>query len=144
MTRQQLGHFRCARAHADRCRRHEPDHDHTYDKNGNTLTMTPPRRNATTHTYDALNRLATARRSVAGRHHNHTYDSHNRVLSVKDANLNTTSYVYDGFGDRTQTASPDSGTTVYHYDPDRNLTQRVHARQPRSPPTIPMTRSTAR
>ena len=32
-------------------------------------------------------------------------------------------YVYDGFGDRTQMTSPDSGTTVITYDPDRNLTQ---------------------
>jgi RHS repeat-associated protein len=33
--------------------------------------------------------------------------------------------VYDGFGDRIQVASPDSGTTVFHFDPDGNLTQKL-------------------
>ena len=38
-----------------------------------------------------------------------------------------TSYVYDGFGDKIQTLSPDTKTTVYHYDPDSNLTQSKNA-----------------
>ncbi len=97
-----------------------------YDNMGNALTITPPAPSgAVTQTFDALNRLATRVDPSPGGTTTTAYDAHNRILSIKDANLNTTSYVYDGFGDRTQTASPDSGTTVFHYDPDRNLTQRV-------------------
>ena len=50
-----------------------------------------------------------------------------RITSVTDALGNTTSYVYDGFGDAIQQASPDTGTTVYHFDADANLTQKVDA-----------------
>ena len=98
----------------------------TWDPNGNPLTATPPAPSgAVTYTWDALNRLATAADPAPGGTTTYTYDEHNRVLNVKDANNHTTSYVYDGFGDRIQTASPDSGTTVNYYDPDRNLTQRI-------------------
>jgi RHS repeat-associated protein len=99
---------------------------YTYDKDSNVLTVEPPAPSGTvTMTYDALNRLSTSTDPSPGGTTTTTWDTHNRLLSVKDANSHTTSYVYDGFGDRTQTASPDSGTTVFRYDPDRNLTQRV-------------------
>ncbi len=98
----------------------------TYDNNGNTLTVTPPSPSgAVTYSYDALNRLSTAKDPSPGGTTTNAYDAHDRVLSVQDANSHTTAYVYNGFGDRTQTASPDSGTTVYHSDADRNLTQVV-------------------
>jgi RHS repeat-associated protein len=101
---------------------------YTWDKNGNALTIAPPSPSGTTtQTWDALNRLATRVDPSPGGTTTFTYDAHDRPLTVKDANLNTTSYVNDGFGDRTQTVSPDSGTTVFHYDPDRNLTQKVLA-----------------
>ena len=92
----------------------------TYDKNGNVLTSKDPLNHTTTFTYDQLNRMKTAALSGTT---TYTYDEHDRVLSAKDANNHTTSYVYDGFGDRIQTASPDSGTSVYYYDADRNLTE---------------------
>jgi RHS repeat-associated protein len=98
----------------------------TYDPMGNSLTITPPSPSGKmTQTFDALNRLATHADLSPGGMTTYTYDTHNRVLSVNDANGNTTSYVYDGFGDRTQIASPDSGTSVFYYDPDRNLTKKV-------------------
>jgi len=100
---------------------------YTYDANGNALTIENPRLNTVTRTFDALNRLSTSIDPSPGGTTSWTYDAHDRPLTVRDANSNTTSYVYDGFGDRTQTTSPDSGTSVYHYDPDRNLTQKVLA-----------------
>jgi YD repeat-containing protein len=54
-----------------------------------------------------------------------TYSSFNLPLTVQDANGNTTSYVYDGFNDRIQTASPDSGTSVFYVDGDCDLTKSV-------------------
>jgi RHS repeat-associated protein len=99
---------------------------YTYDANGNVLTVIPPSPSGmVTFTYDALNRLSTRVDPSPGGTTTDTYDAHNRVLSVKDAYGHTTSYVYDGFGDRTQTVSPDSGTITYTYDPDSNLTQIV-------------------
>ncbi len=50
---------------------------------------------------------------------------------------NVTSYVYDGFGDRIQQASPDSGTTVFYFDPDS-----TSPKSPSPSPTTPTTRST--
>lgn len=98
----------------------------TYDKNGNMLTILPPSPSGTvTFTYDALNRLATRVEPPPGGGATWTYDAHDRMLTVKDGQTHTTSYVYDGFGDRTQAGSPDAGTSVFYYDPDRNLTQRV-------------------
>jgi RHS repeat-associated protein len=102
---------------------------YTYDNMGNTLTIAPPSPSGTIRqTFDALNRLSTHVDPSPGGTTTITYDSFNRVLSAKDALGNKTSYVYDGFGDRTQTTSPDSMTTVYHFDPDRNLTQKLDAR----------------
>jgi RHS repeat-associated protein len=97
---------------------------YTWDKNGNTLTVTPPSPSGViTLTYDALNRLATSKDPSPGGTTTLTYDAHDRMLTAKDANNNTTTNVFDGFGDRTQTASPDSGTTVMYYNADRGMTQ---------------------
>jgi len=98
----------------------------TYDPQGNNLTITPPSPSGEiTQTFDALNRLATRVDPTPGGTTIIGYDAHNRILSVEDANAHTTTNVFDGFGERTQTASPDSGTTVYHYDLDSNLSQEV-------------------
>ena len=56
-----------------------------------------------------------------------TYDAHDRPVTIKDKNGNVTSYVYDGFGDLIEQVSPDSGTTVYHYDADGNRTSKTDA-----------------
>jgi RHS repeat-associated protein len=95
---------------------------YAYDNMGNVKTITPPSpQGAVTRAYDALNRLSTETDPAPGGTLVWTYDSFNRVLSAKDGLGNTTSYVNDGFGDRIQTASPDSGTTVFTYDADRNV-----------------------
>jgi YD repeat-containing protein len=100
---------------------------YTYDPSGNALTIKDPLSHTVTRTVDALNRFSKSVDPSPGGTTTWTYDAHDRPLTVKDANSNTTSYVYNGFGDRTQTVSPDSGTSVYTYDPDRNLTQKVLA-----------------
>ena len=48
-------------------------------------------------------------------------------MTVTAPNGAVTTYVYDGFGDLIQTSSPDTGKTVYRYDPAGNLTQKVDA-----------------
>jgi RHS repeat-associated protein len=96
----------------------------TYDPQGNNLTITPPSPSGEiTQTFDALNRLSTRVDPTPGGTTTIGYDAHNRILSVEDANSHTTTNVFDGFGERTQTASPDSGTTIYHYDLDSNLSE---------------------
>lgn len=99
----------------------------TWDKNSNLLTVKDPLLHTTTMTYDHLNRLATSVDPSPGGTTTITYDDHDRVLSVKNPLNNTTSYVYDGFGDRIQEASPDSGTAVYTFNPDGDLTKQVLA-----------------
>lgn len=99
----------------------------TWDANSNLKTAKNPLLKTTTMTYDALNRLSTSVDPSPGGTTTITYDKHDRVLTVKNPLSNTTSYVYDGFGDRIQEASPDSGTAVYTFDPDSNLTKQVLA-----------------
>jgi RHS repeat-associated protein len=100
---------------------------YTYDNNGNALTITDPDGNKTQQTFDALNRLSTVTDPAPGGVTTNTFDQHDRILTVTDQNNNVTSYVYDGFGDKIETISPDTETTVYYYDPDSNLTQSKNA-----------------
>jgi len=99
----------------------------TWDANSNLKTVKNPLLHTTTLTYDQLNRLLTSVDPSPGGTTTITYDKHDRVLTVKNPLNNTTSYVYDGFGDRIQEASPDSGTAVYYFDPDSNLTEQLLA-----------------
>ena len=99
---------------------------YTYDNNGNVHTITPPSPSGViTNSWDALNRLHTVENPLPGGTTTFGYDAHDRVLSVQDANKDSTTYLYNGFGDRTQTLSPDSGSTVSYFDGDRNVTQVV-------------------
>lgn len=96
---------------------------HTYDNNGNALTITDPLTNKTAQAFDALNRLNKVTDPAPGGITNITFDTHDRPLTVTAPNGAKTSYVYDGFGDVIQKTSPDTGATVYHYDLDGNLAQ---------------------
>ena len=98
----------------------------TYDSNGNVLTVTDGLGHTTTNAYDALNRLGSSTDANNGATLP-AYDVHNRIVSVTDANGNKTSYLRDGFGDVIQQLSPDSGTSVFHYDADANLTGKTDA-----------------
>jgi RHS repeat-associated protein len=96
----------------------------TYDANGNVLTVTDGLKHTTINTYDALNRLGSSTDANGGVTA-HAFDAHDRVISAQDANGNPTSYVRDGFGEIIQQSSPDSGTVVFHYDADGNVTSRI-------------------
>lgn len=100
---------------------------YTYDPNGNLTSLTDPLSKTWNYTYDALNRLSTKQDPTPGGTTTWTRDAHNRLTSVQDANGNSTTYTRTGFGDVAQLASPDSGTSVYYYDKDSNLTQKVLA-----------------
>jgi YD repeat-containing protein len=93
----------------------------TYDKNGNTLTITNPRGYVTTQTFDSLDRLSTYK-NAENDLSSIKYDSHNRPLTVTDGRSNKTTYVYNGFGDTIQQNSPDSLKTITYYDEDSNIT----------------------
>ena len=93
-----------------------------YDSNGNVLTITDPLSHVAHQTFDALNRLKTNKNAVLDTV-TITYDAHDRPLTVKDGKGNTTTYVYDGFGEAISQVSPDSGTSVFWFDPDRNVTK---------------------
>jgi len=97
-----------------------------YDPMTNITSITPPSPSgAMSQTFDALNRLSTHVDPAPGGTTTTTYNSFNFPLSVQDANGNSTSYVYDGFNDRIETASPDSGDSVFYFNPDRDLTKSV-------------------
>ena len=98
----------------------------TYDPVGNTLSVEDGLDHITTTVYDALNRPSATTDANNGTT-TPAYDSHDRVISVTDANKNKTSYIRDGFGDVVQQISPDSGTSVFHYDSDANLTSKTDA-----------------
>jgi YD repeat-containing protein len=93
-----------------------------YDSDSNVTSITDPLSHVTTRTFDALNRLKTTTNPV----HDLVqiaYDSHSRFTSVTDGKGNATSFVYDGFGDMIQQVSPDSGKSVFWFDPDGNVTK---------------------
>jgi YD repeat-containing protein len=93
-----------------------------YDSDSNTTKITDPLSHVTNNTFDALNRLSTSKDAELNLVTT-TYDAHDRVLTVKDGKNNTTTYIYDGFGDRISQVSPDSGTSVFWFDPDSNVTK---------------------
>jgi RHS repeat-associated protein len=98
----------------------------TFDKMGNPLTMKDGLSNTTTNNYDALNRLSSSLDANSG-YRIFFYDDHDRPSYVIDPNSLYTYYTYNGFGDAIQENSPDKGTSVFHYDSDSNLTQKLDA-----------------
>jgi len=87
----------------------------TYDANGNLLTASNP--NLTlTYTYDALNRVASARDSRFPAATAYTYDRVGRRVSMSDPYGGKTSYTYDADGRLTALAAPDGTTTTFAYD----------------------------
>ena len=93
-----------------------------YDSDSNVLTITDPLSHVAHQTFDALNRLKTNKNAVLDTT-TITYDAHNRPLTVKDGKNNTTTYVYDGFGEAISQVSPDSGTSVFWFDKDGNVSK---------------------
>jgi RHS repeat-associated protein len=93
-----------------------------YDSDSNVLTITDPLSHVAHQTFDALNRLKTNKNAVLDTV-TITYDAHDRPLTVKDGKTNTTTYVYDGFGEAISQVSPDSGTSVFWFDKDGNVSK---------------------
>jgi RHS repeat-associated protein len=86
-----------------------------YDSNGNLVSVTDPLTEITVFGYDALNR----RDTVTDPLHNTvttTYDALDLPIKVVTQRGVTTSYLRDGFGDITETKSPDTGPTTRTFD----------------------------
>ncbi len=92
----------------------------TYDPNGNLLTVTDAKNQTTTHTYDALNRLAT-RTDALSRLERFTYDPNGNLATVTDRKNQTTTHTYDGTNRRIRTEYADGSSVRFAYDPAGNL-----------------------
>ncbi len=103
---------------------------HTYDRQGNETGVTDQNSQATTNTYDTLNRLIKIVDPQNGSTMptEYTYDTRNNLTSVKDPRALTTSYQYNGFHEVTQQTSPDTGTTTYTYDDAGNRISQTDAK----------------
>jgi len=108
----------------------------TYDLGGRRLTVTNELSHTNTFTYDAMNRVLTAKDNLngmvtstcdaagnletvtdaLGKVTTYSYDAANRPTSVVDAVSGTTIYAYDANGNRTSVANPRGKTTTYVYD----------------------------
>ena len=98
----------------------------TYDANGNTLSVEDGLNHTTSTVYDALDRASKVTDANGGTT-TLAYDSHDWTIGVTDANGNMTSYLRDGFGDVIEQISPDSGTSIFHYDAEANLISKTDA-----------------
>lgn len=98
-----------------------------WDGQGNRKSVTDANSKVYSQAWDALNRASTVTDPLT---HTSapTYDNLNNVTAQTDFNGHSTSFIYNGFHDAKQKASPDTGTAVYHYDEDHNMTKRVDAR----------------
>lgn len=102
----------------------------TYDANGNNQLVTDALSRVTDNDYDPLNRLARTLQDVGGiaAETKFEYDALDNLTKVTDPKGLDTTYQYNGFGDLTQLASPDTGTTVYTYDSAGNRKTQTDAR----------------
>ncbi|MBK7333034.1 MAG: RHS repeat protein [Betaproteobacteria bacterium] len=83
--------------------------------------------NATTNTYDALNRLLTMTDPGSGVTL-YAYDPSGNLVSVTDPRNLVTTYGYDGLGNAVTQASPDTGTTTRTFDAAGNVKTSTDAR----------------
>jgi len=98
-----------------------------YDELGRRKTSIDASGRSRAFTYDALGRLATV--SEGGGTTAYGYDRRDNLTSVTDALGRITSYGYDDWGRVIRVSSPDSGVTLYTYDPATgNLATKKDAR----------------
>jgi RHS repeat-associated protein len=95
-----------------------------YDDNGNVTGYLPPALHFG-YLFDQLDRATRMTFYTISGYNYAAYDAHDHVTGRTDTLSRTTSYVLDGFGDVIQAASPDTGTTVFHFDSDGNLIQKT-------------------
>ncbi len=96
---------------------------YTYDKNGNTKTVTTPNNVTTTYTYDALDRKLSESQPGIDEKGNSvtittsaTYDWEGKLLTKTDAKGNVTSYEYKQMGYLIKTIDAKNGITLNNYD----------------------------
>ncbi len=105
----------------------------TQDAVGNLTKIVAPNQNAggsslaTTHEYDALNRLVKTIDTLNGTTV-YSYDANDRLKSVTAPNAANTTYTHDDLGRRLSETSPDRGTTTYTHDLAGNITSLTDAR----------------
>jgi YD repeat-containing protein len=107
--------------------------EYGYDAAANVSPEVDPNGNATSYTYDFLNRLESVAQTVSDPTlHNLTtmydYDSQGNLKRVTDALSHYTDYQYDDMGRVVSATSPDTGITRYTYDEAGNLTHKTDAK----------------
>jgi YD repeat-containing protein len=99
-----------------------------YDIQGRKTATIDPEGHRTRYVYEnsssRLSQIIDAQQGVTDL----TYDRANRLVAVTDPNRHTTRYLLDEAGNTLQQISPDSGVTVYSYNPIGNPIQQTNAR----------------
>jgi len=98
-----------------------------FDAVGNLESETDPATNATTHSYDALQRLELTVDALLG-NTDYDYDVNDNLISVTAPNNAVTTYEYNDFSNLTKEVSPDRGTTTYTHDAAGNVLTKTDAR----------------
>lgn len=106
---------------------------HQYDPNGNLTGIIDQLGRLTTRQYDIFNRLARVQTPPPRLNESHSitsfgYNNQDRLISVTDPRQLTTTYTLNGFGQQTDTNSPDAGYSSRVFDSDGNLTTSKDAR----------------
>jgi RHS repeat-associated protein len=91
------------------------------DGNGNLLSLTDARSNATTYTYDVMDRPA-SRTDPLQRSETYLYDPTGNVREVTDRKSQTTTFAYDSLDRLTLTTYADASTTAYTRDAGDRVT----------------------
>jgi YD repeat-containing protein len=98
----------------------------TPDGSGNPVTVTDENSRTDNRLYDALNRLTQIQQIRSGTFTTgFGYDALSNVTRVTDAASKATDYTYDDLGRLVKVVSPDTGTTLYLYDPAGNLVTKI-------------------
>lgn len=120
----------------ERIQRHMEDigTSYEYDAAANVTMLTDALQRIHRMEYDALGRmvqtmLPPAKPDVPGATINYGYDHRFQLTSVEDPRKLKTTYVMDGFGQRTETNSPDSGLSKYRFDQAGNTVSARDARE---------------
>ncbi len=101
---------------------------YTYDSEDNILTVKDADGNATTLTYDLLNRPKTVKEPGKTAYTEYFYDALGNRTKVTDANEKSTQYNYDDLGRLKMVKDVLDKTTEYTYDAVRNLIKVKDAR----------------